>query len=51
MTARVFYATLIPFFGWYADIYSLTQTLSIMGITTLASGGILMIILHKYKLI
>ncbi|MBT4384357.1 MFS transporter [Candidatus Peregrinibacteria bacterium] len=49
--ARFFYAMLIPFLGLAADIYSVPQMLFVMGITALVSGGIVLLGLHRYKLV
>ena len=48
---RLLYAIVIPIFGWLADIYNLQQTLTIMGVTTLISGIIIIISLKKVKVI
>ena len=48
---RLLYATVIPICGWIADIYTLQQTLIVMGTITLISGIIILIILKKYKVL
>jgi len=48
---RLFYAAIIPIFGWIADVYTLEQALTVMGITTLISGIIILIILKKNKVL
>lgn len=48
---RLLYATIIPIFGWIADIYTLQQALMVMGATTLISGIIILIILKKDKVL
>lgn len=48
---RLVYAAIIPVFGWIADIYSITQALAIMGVTTVLSGTVILIILKKDKVI
>ena len=49
--SRLLYALIIPIFGWLADIYSLQQALSIIGLTALISGIIIVISLKKVKVI
>jgi len=51
MVGQILYAIIIPFAGWYADIYSIPQALSIIGITTLIIGVVLTIFLRKNKVI
>jgi MFS family permease len=51
MASRILYASLIPIFGYMADIYTLQQTLGIMGITLLIVGGSILFLLHRYKLV
>lgn len=47
LISHLSYAIIIPFIGWIADVYSLVQALTILGITTLVVGGVLLAILHK----
>ncbi len=47
--SRLFYAIVIPIFGWIADIYSLTQALTVIWITALISWIIVLIIIKKNK--
>ena len=49
--SRLFYAIIIPIFGWVADIFSLIQALSIIGITSLLAGVIIIFILKKENLL
>ncbi|MCK5475327.1 MAG: MFS transporter [Candidatus Pacebacteria bacterium] len=51
MSSRFFYAAVIPIIGWIADIYSLVQALTILGITTLVFGTVMIIILRKVRVI
>ena len=44
---RLIYALIIPVIGWAADLYSIEQALAIMGITTLVSGLVIVLILKK----
>ena len=48
---RLAYALIIPFAGWYADIYTIPQTLTVLGVTTAAIGAVLLWILHSRKVI
>ncbi len=48
---RLIYALIIPFFGWFADVYSLLNALTIMGLTALVGGIIIIVILWKQKII
>ncbi|MBW3020049.1 MFS transporter, partial [Candidatus Woesearchaeota archaeon] len=49
MSSRLFYALIIPFFGWMADIYTLPQTLMSIGIIAFFVGGFALIMLHKAR--
>lgn len=49
--SRLFYAIIIPIFGWVADIFSLIQALSIIGITSLLAGVIIIFILKRENLL
>ncbi|QEN05926.1 MFS transporter [Thiospirochaeta perfilievii] len=48
---RLIYAVIIPVIGWTADIYNIQQALTIMGVTTLISGSVILIILRKKSVI
>jgi len=48
---RLIYALIVPFVGLIADAYSLTQALTNLGITSLVSGIIILIILKKDNVI
>ncbi len=48
---RLLYAIIIPVFGWLADVYSLVQALSIIGITALFSGTAILFIFRKNRLL
>ena len=49
LLGSLFYATIIPFIGWIADVYTLTQALSILGITSLTFGIIILMVIHRTK--
>jgi MFS family permease len=49
--ARLFYAAIIPIVGWIADVYTLVQALSVLAITTLVCGSIILFILHKDRVV
>ena len=51
LMGKLFYALIIPFIGYIADVYSLIQSLIVLGITSLIIGIIVLIILHKNKII
>ncbi|MCK5085377.1 MFS transporter, partial [Candidatus Parcubacteria bacterium] len=51
MSFQFFYAAVIPIIGWIADIYSLVQALTILGITTFVFGFVMLIILRKVRVI
>ncbi|KKQ27508.1 MAG: Nitrate/nitrite transporter [Candidatus Magasanikbacteria bacterium GW2011_GWC2_37_14] len=51
LAGRLIYAAIIPFIGWVADIYSLTQALFILGITILIIGAAGLLMLKKVKVI
>jgi MFS family permease len=51
MVGQLIYAIIIPFFGWIADVYSLLQALTALGITTLVIGTVFLFALHKYKVV
>ena len=48
---RLLYAAIIPFIGWVADVYTLSQAFTILAITTLVSGIIILTMLRKDKVI
>ncbi len=48
---RLVYAAIVPLFGWVADIYTLRQSLFLIGITALISGLIIIFILKRDKVI
>ena len=48
---RLLYAIVVPIFGWVADVYSLVQALSIIGITALFSGVATLLIFRKNRLL
>lgn len=48
---RLLYAAIIPIVGWIADVYSLTQALTVLAFTTLFLGIIILIALRKYRLV
>jgi len=49
LVGKLFYAAIIPFAGWFADVYTLTQALTVLGITTFVAGITILVILHKVK--
>ncbi len=51
MIGQLIYSIIIPFAGWIADAYSLLQALTVLGITTLVIGGIMLLVLHKSKVV
>ncbi|MCK5412932.1 MAG: MFS transporter [Candidatus Pacebacteria bacterium] len=51
MSQRFFYAMIIPIIGLVVDIYSLTQALTILGITTLIIGIFSLLMLRRVKVI
>ena len=48
---RLVYAAIVPIFGWIADIYTLKQSLALIGITALISGLTIIFILKRDKVI
>lgn len=48
---RLVYAAIVPLFGWVADIYTLQQSLALIGVTALISGLIIIFILKRDKVI
>jgi len=51
MSRRLFYVAIVPIIGWIADVYSLLQALTILGITTLVIGIFVILMLRKVKVI
>ncbi|MCK5322000.1 MAG: MFS transporter [Candidatus Aenigmarchaeota archaeon] len=51
MVGHLIYSAIIPFVGWIVDIYSLLQALTVLGITTLVIGSIMLLVLYKSKVI
>lgn len=51
MMGQLIYAVIIPLVGWIADVYSLIQALTVLGITTLIIGSAILLTLHKTKVI
>jgi len=50
MLSKLCYALIIPFIGWFADVYTLPQAFFILGITVFVLGGISMLFIHRLKL-
>ena len=48
---RLFYSAIIPVIGWIADVYTLIQAITVLGITTLIVGVGILFILHKNKVV
>ncbi len=48
---RLLYALIIPIIGWIADVYTLVQALTILGITSFVVGTAILYALHKNKVI
>ena len=51
LSSALMYACIIPFIGWIADVYSIVQALTVLGITIFVVGTGLLLILHKGKVI
>jgi MFS family permease len=51
MVGKLIYALIIPFSGWIADVYSLLNALTILGVTVLVVGGVVLFVLHNDKVI
>lgn len=51
LVARFVFAIIAPLAGVFADIYTVPQALGIMGVTVLISGGGVLFVLHRFKLI
>jgi MFS family permease len=50
MSSRLFYALLLPFIGVMVDVYTLTQALYVLGITSLVIGAVMLVTLHMNKM-
>lgn len=44
MIGQLIYAIIIPIAGWIADVYSLLQALTVLGISTFVIGGMILIL-------
>jgi MFS family permease len=51
MIGQLIYALVIPFAGWIADVYTILQAMTVLGITILAIGLFSLIFLRKNKVI
>jgi|TARA_B100001964_G_C14190010_1_gene580584 MFS family permease len=51
LMGRLFYSAIIPVIGWIADVYTLIQAITVLGITTLIVGVGILFILHKNKVV
>lgn len=51
LVGRLFYAAIIPVIGWIADVYTITQALTVLGITTLIIGSLVLLVMHRYRVI
>jgi MFS family permease len=51
LVGKLLYAFIIPIFGWVADVYTLVQALSVIGISTIIIGCAILIILKKNNII
>jgi len=51
LVGKVIYAIIAPIMGWIADVYSLLQALTVLGITVFVIGGIFIIVLYKNKVL
>ena len=51
LLGRLFYAAIIPIIGWIADVYTLIQALTVLGITVFVLGSISLIFLKRVKVI
>jgi len=51
MIGRLIYALFIPFFGWIADVYSIINALTVIGVMVFILGGLAIIGLIKSKVI
>ncbi|MEE8399426.1 MAG: MFS transporter [Desulfobacterales bacterium] len=48
---RLSYAAIIPLIGWIADVYTLVQALMVLAVSTLITGTVVLMILHKKEVI
>lgn len=48
---RLFYALIVPIIGWVVDIYSLTQALLILGITSLICGAAVLAMMSRLRVL
>lgn len=51
LSTRLFYAFIIPIVGWIVDIYSLTQALLVLAVTSLVCGVSVLIVMSKLKVL
>ena len=51
MMGRLMYAIIAPFVGWIADVYSLLQAFTVLGITVLIIGTVFLFALYRNKVI
>ncbi len=51
MMGRLMYAIIAPFVGWIADVYSLLQAFTMLGITVLIIGTVFLFVLHRNKVV
>lgn len=51
LMARLFYAMIIPFAGRIADLYGIIQALKILGVATVIVGTLMLMILHKERVL
>ena len=51
MMGRLMYAIIAPFVGWIADVYSLLQAFTVLGITVSIIGTVSLLALHRNKVI
>lgn len=49
LISRLFYAMIVPIIGLVADVYSLTQALTVLGVTTLVFGVTALVIFLKTR--
>ena len=51
MFGYLIYAIIAPFVGWIADVYSLLQAFTVLGVTVLIIGTVSLLALHRNKVI
>lgn len=51
MIEKILYSILLIFAGWFTNIFSLTQTLGLLGILVLLVGSAVLFILHRTKVV